>query len=220
MKVQKDILDQINGVLDRYDILRRRSQFSDCSDQPESEVTALAALMCDCIGRIAPTDSQYSKSMQKLVDAYGVTNAYIIPHLVGVLAALKIAHESGYLGTISELIHADVFADFVEMAEYLLSEGYKDPAAVIVGSVLEEHLRKLAIKNGIPVDAVGKTKKADQLNSDLAAQAVYTKLDQKSVTSWLDLRNKAAHGKYDEYSNEQVRLQLQGIRDFMVRIPA
>ena len=29
-----------------------------------------------------------------------------------------------------------------------------------------------------------------------AAGAVYSTLDQKSVTAWLDLRNKAAHGKF------------------------
>ncbi len=38
------------------------------------------------------------------------------------------------------------------MAEYLLKEGYKDPAAVITGSTLEEHLRKLCIKNGIDIE--------------------------------------------------------------------
>jgi len=106
------------------------------------------------------------------------------------------------------------------MSEYLLSEGYKDPAAVIIGSVLEEHLRKLCDKNGIAVELSGKPKKADQLNSDLAAKPVYSKLDQKSVTSWLDLRNKAAHGKYTDYTSEQVVLYLQGIQNFMARIPA
>ena len=40
-------------------------------------------------------------------------------------------------------MHAELFADFLEMADYLLSEGYKDPAAVLGGSMLEEHLRQL-----------------------------------------------------------------------------
>jgi hypothetical protein len=121
---------------------------------------------------------------------------------------------------VTELIHADIFADFVEMAEYLLSEGYKDPAAVIIGSTLEEHLRQVCVKHGIAIDAAGKPKKADQLNADLSGQTVYSKLDQKSITAWFDLRNKAAHGKYTEYSKEQVTLLIQGVRDFMARIPA
>ena len=108
------------------------------------------------------------------------------------------------------------------MAEYLLSEDYKDPAAVMAGSVLEEHLRQLCLKNNIEVEIESqgkvKPKKADRLNSELAKAEIYSKLDQKAVTTWLDLRNKAAHGKYDEYTKEQVQNMLHGIIEFLSRI--
>jgi len=52
----------------------------------------------------------------------------------------------------------------------------------------------------------------------LAAATVYNKLDQKSVTSWLDLRNKAAHGQYSEYSKEQVNIMFQGVMNFISRL--
>jgi hypothetical protein len=107
------------------------------------------------------------------------------------------------------------------MADHLLEQGYKDPSAVIIGSVLEEHLRKLCEKVGIPVaQSNGTPKKADALNSELAGASVYSKLDLKNVTAWLDLRNKAAHGRYGEYTKEQVELMLQSIRDFSTRHPA
>lgn len=61
-------------------------------------------------------------------------------------------------------------------------------------------------------------RKADTLNADLAKAGKYTKLDQKQITAWLDLRNKAAHGKYSEYTNEQVVLMLAGVRDFVSRV--
>ena len=64
----------------------------------------------------------------------------------------------------------------------------------MVESVIEEHLRALCAARDIRVQANGKFKKADTLDSELAACGVYNKLDQKSVTAWLDLRNKAAHG--------------------------
>ena len=79
----------------------------------------------------------------------------------------------------------------------------------------------LCDKNGInSEDEKGSPKKADRLNAELAKAEVYTKLDQKSITAWLDLRNKAAHGKYNEYSKDQVSLMIAGIRDFIIRIPA
>ena len=125
--------------------------------------------------------------------------------------------------TVKGLIAAELFADFLEMADHLLEQGYKDPAAVIIGSVLEEHLRQLCSANSIPIEIENNKgvlipKKADRLNSDLAKEGVYSKLDQKAVTMWLDLRNKAAHGKYDEYTSEQVTNMYSGITEFMARL--
>lgn len=139
----------------------------------------------------------------------------------GILKAVKQEIDGGWLFTVKGLVSAEIFSDFLEMAEYLLQEGYKDPAAVMTGSVLEEHLRQLCGRNGIPVEANrgGKLspKKADLLNADLANAGIYNKLDQKSITSWLDLRNKAAHGKYAEYTKEQVNLMYQGVTNFISR---
>ena len=52
------------------------------------------------------------------------------------------------------------------------------------------------------------------MNNDLACGNIYTKLDQKSVTAWLELRNRAAHGRYGDFSGDQVRLVLQGHSGF------
>jgi len=146
-------------------------------------------------------------------------------NVIGTLKALRKDVESGYLTRFEELVHADLFSDFLEMAKYLLEEGYKDPAAVLIGGVLEGHLRALCEKNDIETETTNskgqvRSKNAQIMNQDLAKENVYGKLDQKSVTAWLDLRNKASHGRYDEYSNEQVELLLLSVRDFLVRYPA
>jgi hypothetical protein len=62
------------------------------------------------------------------------------------------------------------------MAEYLQQEGYKDPAAVMAGGVLEEHLRKLCGKHGVTVSP---KPKLDSMNSDLAKAGAYNKNDQR-----------------------------------------
>jgi hypothetical protein len=151
----------------------------------------------------------------------GLGAASTVVALAGVLNSLRDDYGAGYLATVEELIHRDLFADFIEMAEELVAKGYKDPAAVILGSVLEEHLRKLGLRHGVSdIRADGKPKKADMLNADAVKAGVYEKLDQKQVTAWLDLRNKAAHARYEEYTEAQVELMLQGLRDFLIRHPA
>ena len=141
---------------------------------------------------------------------------------ISILNAIRSEIAGGWLFTLKGVVAAELFSDFLEMAEHLLSAGYKDPAAVMIGSVLEEHLRQLCLKRSVDVeeDKNGRLvpRKADRLNADLAKAAIYTKLDQKVVTAWLDLRNKAAHGQYGEYNQDQVRQLLQGVTEFMVRV--
>ena len=142
----------------------------------------------------------------------------------GILLAIQDEIDGGWIFSVKKLVSAEIFSDFLEMASHLLEQDYKDPAAVMIGSVLEENLRQLCHSAGIETeiekDGTPVPKKADQLNSDLAKAEVYTKLDQKAVTMWLDLRNKAAHGKYREYEKEQVVLMMQGVTDFLARMTA
>ncbi|HMU66801.1 MAG TPA: hypothetical protein PKE57_06640, partial [Cellvibrionaceae bacterium] len=138
-----------------------------------------------------------------------------------ILLSIQKEIEGGWIFSVKRLVSAEIFKDFLEMAEHLLIQKYKDPAAVMIGSVLEENLRQLCITNNIETDfekdGIFIPKKADRLNADLANAMIYSKLDQKAVTMWLDLRNKAAHGKYEEYSHVQVELMLQGVTDFLAR---
>lgn len=156
----------------------------------------------------------YSRQYVAKITLYKLKNQVFIVNSV-------FSRLNSLLANIDELIHADIFTGFLEMGYYLLEEGYKDPAAVLAGGTLEEHLRKLCQKNNIEIKKDdSRYKSADRLNSELANVNVYTKLDQKSITAWLDLRNKAAHGKYDDYTKGQVELMLQGIRDFISRCTA
>lgn len=77
----------------------------------------------------------------------------------GILTAVQEEMKGGWFQTTKGLISAEIFSDFIEMAIYLIDEGYKDPAAVIAGSVLEEHLRQLCYKNKIDVEQNFKGKK-------------------------------------------------------------
>ncbi|MCI0399093.1 MAG: hypothetical protein L0332_06995 [Chloroflexi bacterium] len=219
-------LPHLDELLATYEGLRKSSKYDDLSDLDTESATEFVTAAAAAIKRIAGSNSEYAVLLERVFAAHS-PHYYptALPHLAGILKALRHAVVSDYLVSLEEIIHASVFSDFLEMAEYLLSEGYKDPAAVLIGGVLEEHLRTLCNKNGIPVevtDAKGtpRPKKAEAMNSELASHNVYSKSDQKIVTSWLDLRNRAAHGKYSEYTAHQVELMLHSIQDFLVRNPA
>ncbi len=168
--------------------------------------------------RVFGLNHTFHKEFQRKVDD---SEIYKVEQGRGILKAAKQEIDSGWISNVRALASAELFSSFLEMAEHLLEENYKDPAAVMVGSVLEEHLKQLAAANAIELSLTKGDreipKKADLINTDLASATIYNKLDQKSVTAWLDLRNKAAHGKYSEYSKEQVDLMYQGVVNFIAR---
>ncbi len=132
---------------------------------------------------------------------------------VGILRALKSDIESGFVKNIKELAVAEIFTDFLEIAEHLLENGYKDPAAFLTTAVLEDGLRKIAAKNGIDVkrsDDIG------SLNMKIADKETYSRLIQKQIQTWKAIRDSADHGKFNEYKREDVEVMLSGVQRFLI----
>jgi hypothetical protein len=185
----------------------------------ETEQVAMKTRATALIERLAPPASRYTQNAT-VPRVQSLPGGKAVIELAGILSALRDDYSAGYMYSVEQLIHADVFADFLEMAEELSEKGYKDAAAVIVGSVLEEHLRKLAGLHQIVSARDGRPVRAAVLNEELAKAVAYNKLAQKSVTAWLDLRNNAAHGRYDEYDRGQVAAMIRDVRSFIDRHPA
>lgn len=210
---------QLEALLAEYSDRRANSKWDDGSDMPESDVRDLQTRCFATIIRAAGKDSIYYEQAIQI----GQTADHVHNHLAGQMGAAKSLLsdiKNGYLKSLEEIIHGDVFGDFLEMADHLTDSGYKDAGAVTAGSTLEAHLRQLCIKFSVPISASGKPKKADTINADLVKAGAYAKLDQKNVTAWLGLRNDAAHGNYAAYDAKQVKLLVSSIRDFITRHPA
>ena len=109
----------------------------------------------------------------------------------------------------------------IALASELHERGYEGPAAMIAGSALEQHLRRLAGHVGISiVREDGTPKRAEALNHALARAGTYDLSQLKAVTAWLDLRNKATHGQHGSYDRAQVSALVRDVQDFVRRPPA
>ena len=129
-----------------------------------------------------------------------------------ILKAAKEDIEGGYLKKLEDLVAADIFTDFLEMAEYLLEQGYKDPAASLIGAVLEDGLGKIAKKNDITLKS---KENISSLNQRIADAKIYSRLVQKQVEVWNEIRDNADHGKFPEYNADSVKDMCNGVRDFL-----
>ena len=134
----------------------------------------------------------------------------------GILKGVREDIEGGHLKRIEALVSADIFSDFLDMAGYLLEEGYKDPAASLIGAVLENGLRKICANRGITVKS---TEKISTLNQKLANGKVYNRLTQRKLEVWNDVRNNADHGHFDQYAAQDVKDMHKGVREFLEQHP-
>ncbi len=131
---------------------------------------------------------------------------------IGILRAAKDDYENGYLFDTRTLIEAEVFDEFLEHAEELFEKNYYQAAAVIAGCVLEDGLRKLGQRK-IPNFPTDKT--IDPMNVELTKAGIYNALWQKKITALADIRNKAAHGKWKEFTEKDVEDMIRDVRRFM-----
>jgi hypothetical protein len=211
---------EIEALLQEYEVALKTSKHDDASDVISAVGVMQMQTRClAAIERATGRGSVYYEKARSILEDENYPHGHLAG-LVGVADSLLHNMRAGYLKTLEELVHGEVFGDFLEMAQYLLGCGYKDAGAVIAGSTLEAHLRQLCKKGGIAIDVGGKSKKADAINSELAKSHMYSGLDQKNITAWLGLRNSAAHGEYEKYDQSQVGLLITSIRDFITRVPA
>lgn len=219
--MNKAIESELRGIIDEYQLLRDQSQHEDCSDViGRFQMNQLNVRCIAAVERGAGRNSIYYRQVVGEPTMHPNTNHNMVGR-IGIVQALLHDIKNGYFRSFEDIIHGEVFGDYLEMAEHLNSNGYKDAAAVIAGSTLEAHLRQLCKKSAIETEQAGRPKKkAETLNAELAKAAAYSVGDQKNVTAWLGLRNMAAHGEYDKFDANQVGLLIQSIRDFITRNPA
>jgi hypothetical protein len=142
---------------------------------------------------------------------------------ISALKGLKNDLETGFLDTIFTRIEAQVASDYMGQAERLLADGHPGkfdhvPAAVLAGAVLEKGLRTMCAQQQPPIDTVnpnGEPKTLNPLIDDLKKAGLYNELKAKQLRAWADIRNKAAHGDFDQFKRTDVEQMLQGITNFL-----
>lgn len=209
---------QIDVLLAEFERAKHSSPHDDLSGGlPADEMRKIYTRMKAAIVRLTPPGSSYAKDAE-LVDGY---DGRLVIAYTGILRAIKDDYSAGYLQTVKDLIQAGVFENFLEMADELLLKNYKDAAAVITGSALEEHVRKLANNASLPIqDAKSRKRKFDELTIDLVKVGIFSETQRKILIAWYGIRNDAAHGNYTHVIEGDVKNMIQGVRDFMTRIPA
>lgn len=167
-------------------------------------------LLEQVFGKDTPHYNTFNDLCKNIIDS--IEDETSFENAYAVLKSAKEDYENGYLSDTRTLIEAEVFDDFLEQAEELFKKGYFQASAVIAGCVLEDSLRKLGQRKivSFPTD-----KTIDPMNVELAKAGIYNALWQKKITALAGLRNKAAHGKWTEFTEKDVEDMIRDVRRFM-----
>jgi len=131
---------------------------------------------------------------------------------IGILMAAKEDYQGGYLVSIRKLVGAEIVGSLLDQAQELLDAGYVGPAAVLAGSILENHLKTICQEKQI---VLPDKPKLDYMNAQLAKIEYYNKLTQKQITTLADIRNSAAHGNWDQFKEDDVKDMIKWIARFI-----
>jgi hypothetical protein len=209
-----ELLSSVDRVIATRKYLPQRGDFVDAA-----MLAGARAGVLSFIKGAFGADHPFFAEMQAKVDKPYLSSATI---LRSVLDAARGEIAGGWSGGLRRLVSAELLADFLEMADALRAQSYHTAAAVLTGCALEEHLRELARAHNIPLVIEKDDRllpvKADRLNAELVRSGAYSQLDAKSITAWLDLRNKAAHGLVSEYTPAQVDHMYLGVTEALARL--
>jgi len=209
LKFTEDELDYPNKAVPvghtYYDMLNTR------------QISQLYIRLRHTIFDLTASGSEYQKFAERFQEKI---SGHEVAILYGILKSLREDYAKNYLKNVNELIDADIFSDILEQSEYLRTQGYFRGSVVVAGISLESHLRKLAQKNSIPIMEDEKYVKAETLNTELYKKNIYDKTMHKSITSWLGMRNDAAHPDPKEINEGLIEPMIMGIRNLVESYPA
>lgn len=214
-------IDSVKGFVDKEINKIKEYKKKHPSYRPDEDSELLSKLglrLKQTIIDLTPSTSQYRKFAESILPPFSVES---VNGLIGAINGLREDYANDFLKGFNEMIDAELFSDILEQAEYLLSQNYVRASAVVAGVALESHLRKLAVKNSIPITKdEGGYIKADFLNGELNKNNIIDKTISKSITSWLGIRNDAAHPDAKEINAGLVESMISGIRIFIEKYPA
>lgn len=138
-----------------------------------------------------------------------LSEEYIFANMIGILQSAYDEINAGFISELKHLIHAEFFESIIEQAEELLGKGYKMPAAVLGRIIIERWLKDEAEKNNL---TVGDKDKASKVNDQLKQGGFFSVPKWRQIQGFLDIGNSAAHGKNDEFTDDDVKRMFDFIK--------
>lgn len=235
-ETRRKILERLDDLIRRGDALKVEEKWVEPNRDPswiwpngnpyakghrsiDMDWAALSEWRSSCVmflERILPKRSSLTDVLEQMRKAR--PGESVLTWTKAQLRAIREEIDHGLLDELSDEIEAEIAANYMGQAEDLLGEATTQayvPAAVLAGAVLERYLRELCAKQSPPVDTVGangKPKTLEPLIADLTKAGAFNATRAALLRGWAAIRNRAAHGEWDQFTREDVEGMVRGVR--------
>ncbi|MDP2897257.1 MAG: hypothetical protein Q8Q12_12010 [bacterium] len=162
---------------------------------------------------VCPRDSHYVDQCKRVEEGMpagaGVLSSVFLK-MLGVLRSAREEWAAGMLTRIEYIVAAATFDDFLDHAADYHKANKKIEASVLASAVLEDTVKKIALKN-----SVNEKRSLDPIIDDLAAVGVFTPVKAKRVKAYAGTRNKADHAEWDAFDIKDVGEMINGVRELI-----
>ena len=172
------------------------------------------------LSRVFGNTSQHYQSFKTEVTSPGTSRT---KRGLGILIAAGKDLEGDWIQTTRGAITAEILTDFMVMAKSHIDTGNMVGATVLIGAVIEKHLRNLCLANNIDItNKQSKTtalKKPLQLTGEAYKKKLYDRPQHKKIITWFELCDSAAQTPPVEILPRQVETMHVDVAKFMSATP-
>lgn len=178
------------------------------------QAQAWMASAANTILQVAPPSSFFRAEIDRLTTDSQLNNG--IPVLVlkkvqGVLRSVQTEAQNGLLAKLEYQVFITAFDDFLDHASDFHKSGKTKESSILVSAVLEDTLKRIAVKNG--VDPTGVT--LEPLIDELTKAGVFTPVKAKRMKSYSGVRNSALHAEWDKLDIKDIGHVIEGVRELL-----
>ncbi|MHA2855492.1 hypothetical protein ACXZ7E_15960 [Paenibacillus lautus] len=171
---------------------------------------------CNLIQMLAPKDSFHFRESNNLMEhelmKHGI-HTLIFSKMMGLFLSTYIEWSKGTLGQIEYIVAAETFDEFLDHSFNYHKANKKIEASILASSVLEDTVKKIAIKNNLKVKGVS----LQPLIESLIDAGVLNQVKGKRIKAYAGIRNKALHAEWDEFDIRDVGEMIKGIKELIER---
>jgi hypothetical protein len=196
------------------ELIRRFDLRSGIDNRYIPEVQTWLTSSSHLIKMVVRKDSQYKEEVERLMNHEYMKSGipgFIVSKMHGVLKSAHKEWEGGMLREIEYIIAAENFDNFLDHASFYHKGDKKIESSILASAVLEDTMKKIGTKNGVPTKGLS----LDQITDELVKADLLTQVKAKRVKAYAGVRNHALHAEWDDFDIKDVGEMIKGIRELI-----